>query len=294
MVIDLAPVIVFVYNRPDHFRRTIDALRNNPEASQTDLIIYSDGPKNDEDRQFVKMVRSVASEIVGFKTVEIRERIKNMGLANSIISGVSEQLKGNNSVIVLEDDMVASRNFLKFMNSNLKLYEQEESVASIHAYCYPIENLPELFFIRGADCWGWATWRRAWDGFEMDGSKLLKELVQRKLKFKFNLMGSYNYTGMLKRQIAGVNDSWAIRWHASMFLQNKLTLYPGRSLIQNIGNDGSGTHFLQSDTSFNTFFDDKELSLAKIPIKVSKIATMSFVRFFVIRKATMILRKIIK
>jgi len=292
-VIDLAPVIVFVYNRPDHFRRTIDALRRNPEASQTDLIVYSDGPKNKDDKKLVTAVRSIASEIKGFKTVDIKERAENIGLANSIIAGVSEQLKMNNSVIVLEDDMVTSLNFLKFMNNNLKLYENENSVASIHAYCYPIANLPDVFFIQGADCWGWATWRRAWDGFEPDGSKLLTELIRRKLKFQFNLMGSYNYIGMLKRQIAGVNDSWAIRWHASMFLLNKLTLYPGKSLIQNIGNDGSGTHFVQNDTSFNTLLKDNEVLVTKIPIRVSKKATMSFVRFFYIRKASIIVRRIL-
>ena len=292
-MIDLAPVIVFVYNRPDHFRRTIDALRRNPEASQTDLIVYSDGPKNKDDKKLVTAVRSIASEIKGFKTVDIKERAENIGLANSIIAGVSEQLKMNNSVIVLEDDMVTSLNFLKFMNNNLKLYENENSVASIHAYCYPIANLPDVFFIQGADCWGWATWRRAWDGFEPDGSKLLTELIRRKLKFQFNLMGSYNYIGMLKRQIAGVNDSWAIRWHASMFLLNKLTLYPGKSLIQNIGNDGSGTHFVQNDTSFNTLLKDNEVLVTKIPIRVSKKATMSFVRFFYIRKASIIVRRIL-
>lgn len=292
-MIDLAPVIVFVYNRPDHFRRTIDALRRNPEASQTDLIVYSDGPKNKDDKKLVTAVRSIASEIKGFKTVDIKERAENIGLANSIIAGVSEQLKMNNSVIVLEDDMVTSLNFLKFMNNNLKLYENENSVASIHAYCYPIANLPDVFFIQGADCWGWATWRRAWDGFEPDGSKLLAELIRRKLKFQFNLMGSYNYIGMLKRQIAGVNDSWAIRWHASMFLLNKLTLYPGKSLIQNIGNDGSGTHFVQNDTSFNTLLKDNEVLVTKIPIRVSKKATMSFVRFFYIRKASIIVRRIL-
>ena len=292
-MIDLAPVIVFVYNRPDHFRRTIDALRRNPEAPETDLIVYSDGPKNRDDNKLVIAVRSIASDINGFKTVNIKERAENVGLSNSIIAGVSEQLKIYNSVIVLEDDMVTSLNFLKYMNNNLKLYEDENSVASIHAYCYPIANLPDVFFIRGADCWGWATWRRAWDGFEPDGSKLLNELIRRRLKFRFNLMGSYNYIGMLKRQIAGLNDSWAIRWHSSMFLLNKLTLYPGESLIQNIGNYGSGTHFVQKDTSFNTILKDNEVLVTKIPIRVSKKAAMSFVRFFYIRKASIIVRRLL-
>ena len=291
---ELAPVVIFVYNRPKHFKKTINALRYNPEAQHTDLIIYSDGPRHEEDNNLVKQVRAIAKDLNGFKSITINEQKGNRGLGNSVINGVSEQLTKTNSIIVLEDDLVVSKHFLSYMNKNLSLYENDEDVASIHAYCYPIANLPELFFIRGADCWGWATWRRSWLRFEQDGAKLLSELIQRKLEFEFNLFGSYNYTGMLKRQIAGANDSWAIRWHASMFLLNKLTLYPGKSLIQNIGNDGSGTNFLQNDSSFHTLLEDDQVCKAKIPIKASKRATISFVRFFYIRKVSIIWARLFK
>jgi hypothetical protein len=289
---EFTPVVIFAYNRPIHFKKTLNALSSNPEAQFTDLIIYSDGPKFHEDYILVEQVRAIAKESNGFKSITIKEQYSNRGLANSVINGVSEQLTKTNSIIVLEDDMIVSKNFLSFMNKNLGLYEKDENVASIHAYCYPIANLPDLFFIRGADCWGWATWRRAWDEFEPDGSKLFNELIIRKLKFRFNLMGSYNYTGMLKRQIAGINDSWAIRWHASMFLLNKVTLYPGKSLVQNIGFDGTGTHFLQNDTSYNIHLNDIEVSVTKIPIKVSKKATLSIVRFFYVRKVSIIINKV--
>lgn len=290
---ELAPVVIFVYNRPVHFKKTINALSYNPEAKYTDLIIYSDGPKLHKDYILVEQVRTIAKESNGFKSITIIEQNTNRGLASSVINGVSEQLTKTNSIIVLEDDMIVSKNFLSYMNKNLSLYEMDENVASIHAYCYPIASLPDFFFMRGADCWGWATWRRAWNEFEPDGSKLLNELIKRKLKFQFNLMGSYNYIGMLKRQIAGINDSWAIRWHASMFLLNKLTLYPGKSLVQNIGFDGSGTHFLQNDTSYSIHLNDIEVLVKKVPIKVSNKVTMSIVRFFFVRKVSIIVKRLI-
>jgi hypothetical protein len=129
------------------------------------------------------------------------------------------------------------------MNRALSLYENDERVISIHGYVYPVkEALPENFFLRGADCWGWATWKRGWDLFESRGEYLLEKIKKEKLEYSFNFDGSYNYLDLLKMQIRGKNDSWAIRWHASAFLHNKFTLYPGKSLVANIGFDGSGAN----------------------------------------------------
>ena len=148
----------------------------------------------------------------------------------------------------MEDDLVTSPHFLQYMNESLDLYQQEERVISIHAYMYPVkEELPETFFLRGADCWGWATWKRSWQLFESDGAKLLEQLNSQNLTREFNFNGSYPYVRMLKDQIKRRNNSWAIRWYASAFLANRLTLYPGASLVQNIGHDGSGVHSLKSN-----------------------------------------------
>jgi hypothetical protein len=243
-----APIALFVYNRLWHTRQTITSLAANVLADQTDLIIFSDGPKRDSNIGEVGAVRNFLKKVTGFKSVQIIESDSNKGLANSIISGVSTILGRFEEVIVIEDDLVTSPYFLSYINSALSVYKNDNDVISIHGYVYPVSSkLPETFFLRGADCWGWATWRRGWELLETDGQKLLNQLKERKLTREFDFDGNYPYTRMLEKQIRGQNDSWAIRWYASAFLQNKLTLYPGRSLVQNIGNDSSGTHSRNSD-----------------------------------------------
>lgn len=263
-----SPIALFVYNRPTHTRQTVEALQKNALAIQSDLIIFSDAPRAEAqaeaEAEAVHDVRQYIHQIDGFKSVSIVEREENFGLAKSIIDGVTSVVNECGRIIVLEDDMVTSSYFLHFMNDGLRAYEQDEDVASIHGYVYPIDGLPETFFLRGADCWGWATWKDRWNFFEPDGEKLLVELKRKKLTKRFDFNGTYPFTQMLADQIAGKNNSWAIRWHASAFLKNKLTLHPGRSLVLNIGNDGSGIHC--RDT--NVFSSD----MAAAPVFVSPIS----------------------
>jgi len=237
-----APVALFAYNRPGHLRQTVEALAANELSCETDLFIFLDGPKSDADKLAVDEIRGYVSSIRVFRSVSLSEQQANLGLADSIIGGVSRMLEQYESVIVLEDDIVTSPFFLRYMNNALETYRWDDLVAGVHGFVYELEGLPETFFLRGADCWGWATWRRAWDVFDSDGARLLQKLRDRRLLDEFDLEGAMAYTRMLRDQIEGRNNSWAIRWHASAFLKGMLTLHPGRSLIRNIGLDGSGTH----------------------------------------------------
>ena len=246
-LVNLAPIVLFVYNRPWHTQQTVEALQKNKLASESELFIYSDEAKNDDARVSVDEVRKYIDNITGFKKITVIKRDKNWGLANSIIDGVTKIVNEYGRIIVLEDDLVTSPYFLKFMNEGLTMYENEDKVASIHGYIYPIDNLPNTFFIKGADCWGWATWKRAWDVFEPNGQKILDELKSRGLEKGADFNNSYGLTQMLKDQIKGKNNSWAVRWYMSAFLKDMLTLYPGKSYVQNIGNDDSGTHCGVSD-----------------------------------------------
>jgi hypothetical protein len=238
----LAPIILFVYNRPECTKQTLEALQKNELASKSELFIYSDSAKNKNDLEKVVKVREYIKNIDGFKKIIIRKTKENIGLANSIINGVTKVINEYGKIIVLEDDLVTSRFFLRFMNEALVAYKDEPRVASIHGYIYPIKNLPETFFIKGADCWGWATWNNKWSIFESDGKKLLDNVKKKNLEREINFNDSYNYTKMLKNQIMGKNDSWAIRWYVSAFLKNMVTLYPGQSYVQNIGFDNEATH----------------------------------------------------
>ncbi len=249
-----APVVLFVFNRPAHTKKTIEALLANEGASQTDVIVYSDGAKHPEQVEAVNEIRHYVAQLTGFKSVTLRAQNQNIGLANSIISGVTDVVNTHGVVIVMEDDLVTSPYFLRYMNEGLALYQNDEKVASIQGFMYPHNaTLPETFFIKGADCWGWATWKRAWNHFEPDSHTLLKQLKHHRLEKKFDLDGAYPYTIMLKNQSLGRIQSWAIRWHASLFIKGLVSLYPSQTLVHNIGMDGQGTHKDSSDQFFRGF-----------------------------------------
>ena len=270
----LSPIILFVYNRPSHTRETLDALAQNILAADSDLFIFSDGAKEnttEKDKQQIGSVRKVLYAEKRFKQVTVIESPTNKGLARSIIEGVSKIVGSHGKAIVLEDDLITSRHFLKFMNEALDKFENEETVACISGYFYPVkEKVPPLFFIKGADCWGWATWKRGWDIFESNGKFLLDTILKEDLEDDFNFFGSYPYSNMLKDQIGGRNSSWAIRWYASAFIKNKLTLYPGKSYVNNIGFDGTGTHSGRTHFEKTVLSEDAHLYFG---IKISEDIT---------------------
>ncbi|MEK6958764.1 MAG: glycosyltransferase [archaeon] len=275
----LAPILLFIYNRPDHAARTIEALKKNILAKQSDLIIFSDAPKDEKASNGVAAVRKYARTVSGFKSIKIIERKSNYGLAKSIIDGVTKIVNSHGRVIVVEDDLVTSKYFLQYMNDALNKYVSNNDVASISAYSYPAPGLPETFFIKGADCWGWATWKRAWKYFEKDGKKLLKRLEEKKLTNEFDFWGTYPYTKMLRQQIQGKNSSWAIRWYASAFLAGMLTLYPGKSLVTNIGTASGGTHSGRINKYFGKV-SDSHVDLKQISVTEDMQAKKLFSLFF--------------
>jgi len=276
---NLTPILFFAYNRPNHAKQTIEALKKNKLAKDSELFIYSDAAKNKNDQIKVEKVRNYINKINGFKKITVINRKHNWGLANSIIDGVTHIVNKYGKVIVLEDDLITSPYFLKYMNKALEMYKKEKNVASIHGYIYPIKNLPETFFIKGADCWGWATWKNKWSVFEKDGKKLLKEIKKRKIQKEIDFNGSYKYTKMLEDQIKGKNNSWAIRWYISAFLKDMVTLYPGKSYVQNIGFDSLASHCKFETDIYNVKLIDK-FRLSKIEAKESVFAKKKIAFYF--------------
>jgi len=245
---NLAPIALFVYNRPEHTRRTLNYLQKNLLADESRLFIFSDAPKTAADKAKVDEVRELINEVEGFKSVKVILRRENLGLANSIISGVTQLVNEYGKVIVFEDDLLSSTHTLEYFNEGLDRYAKEEKVMHIGAYMYDLadKSLPETFFFRAATSWGWATWARAWKDFEEDVDVLLNQFDRQKAD-QFSINGTMNFWKQLIGFKAGKNNSWAIRWYASIFLKGGLTLNPSHSLIQNIGNDGSGTHSVKED-----------------------------------------------
>lgn len=242
----LAPILLFVYNRKEHVERVLTALSVADLAQASELIIYSDGPKGIDDKATVEEVRALLRSRQWCKTVKIVEREQNLGLARNIIDGVTTVIHTYGKVIVLESDTVVSRGFLQYMNAALDLYANEEKVMHISGYIYPYRSLfrprNETYFLRIFSCWGWATWKRAWDYYEADTALHLSRLdTPEKIK-DFTIEGhSDTYVQLLNNQ-QGIINTWAVKWYASWWHRGGYSLFPRYSLVQNIGHDGSGRH----------------------------------------------------
>jgi hypothetical protein len=276
-----APILLFVYNRPEHTRRCIESLIKNSLASESNLFIYADGAKDSTQQEAVNEVRNYIRSIQGFKQITLMERSENWGLARNIINGVTTQVNRYGKVIVLEDDLDVAPYFLQFMNDALEVYKNEPRVGHIQACDFTQDSsLPTTFLIKWTGSWGWATWDRAWKHFNPNGNELLQELEERKLTHVFDFNGKYGFTRMLRRQIEGKNNSWAIRWNASLFLKDILSLNVGRSLVQNEGFDGSGTNCGGGGLYASHLYLQPLFITPISPIEENKEARQAFIRYY--------------
>lgn len=257
--VTLAPILLFCYKRLEVLKNTINALLKNPESIHSDLYIFSDGYKNDQDRSAVEMVRAYIYQITGFRNVFVIADEKNKGLAKSIISGVSKVFETHERVIVMEDDLITSSNFLAFMNHYLSVYEHELKVFSISGYSFDLgkpKRYPyEIYFINRGWSWGWATWKDRWDTVDWNVSDYQNFLGDKKAQSDFGKGGS-DLNAMLKKQMTNQLDSWAIRWFYQQYKNNGLTAYPVVSKINNNGFDNDATHTTGSVTRYNTAIDE--------------------------------------
>lgn len=269
----LAPIILFVYNRPWHTQQTLEALAKNELARDSILYIYADGAKEnatEQDLKKINEVREIISTFEDCKETHIVIREKNWGLADNIIDGVTERINQHGKIIVLEDDLITSPFFLQFMNDGLYTYQNNPEVWSIGAcnFFSTKNHTPETFFIPIPDCWGWATWKDRWHYFEADSTKLLQELIDRNLIDSFNLYGSYPFIDMLKAQAEGKISSWAIRWQAQAYLHDALTLYPKYPITEHIESDNA-THASNFSTNTITSFPRKPIKIKTQKIEVN-------------------------
>ncbi|WP_442589359.1 glycosyltransferase [Pedobacter sp. AW31-3R] len=282
-----APIALFVYNRPKHTERTLKFLKQNELASESRLFIFSDGSKDEYNQEKVEEVRELLKNIEGFKSVEVIVRNENMGLAKSIISGVSRLIKDYGQVIVFEDDLITSPYTLNYFNDALNLYRSQPKVMHIGAYMYNLKDktLPESFFYRAASSWGWATWERAWQYFEEDIDVLISHFNAKK-KAEFSIDHTMNFWKQMKEFKNGKNNSWAIRWYASIFLQGGLTLNPSHSLVNNIGHDGTGVHSGINDI-YNVIINPKPITVFPSKIEEDQAAYNAIKAFLSTRKGNL-------
>ncbi len=274
----LAPIVLFVYNRLNETKKTIEALQSNYLASQSELFIFSDGPKSVAGKTKIDDVRAYLSTVKGFKSVSVVEATKNKGLAKSIIEGVTEIVNKHKKIIVVEDDLITSRNFLDYMNQALSFYENSPEVITISGYTLSLPNLKnyekDYYLGYRASSWGWGIWKDKWNNVDWTVSNYSDFITDKKKMNAFAAIGS-DMPKMLRYQMEGKIDSWAIRLCYYQFEHQMFCVFPSVSKLKSIGFSKEATH-TSGSTRFDTVLDkgeqrvfefDKEMSINKKIIK---------------------------
>ncbi len=280
-----APIALFVYNRPEHTRKTIVALQRNDLAKDSVLYVFCDGPKSDatdEELERLKKTQEIVASIKGFQRVELIKKEFNIGLAQSIREGVGHVLSLHETIIVMEDDILVSEGFLEFMNNALEMYRNDPKVMHISGYWFPVKkstDLPETFFLQLATCWGWATWRDAWAKFDASKDYISHLEADSNLLQRFDIDGVGGYFSQLIDNKLNKINTWAIFWYASIFFHDGLSLHPNKSFVNNIGHDGSGEHcYVTSSYTWPVLNENGQLE--KVDLNISQPAQEKLKKFF--------------
>ena len=263
---NLAPIIIFFYNRLDHSVQTIEALKQNEMAKDSVVFIFCDGPKANASEEQIRKIREVqdfAESITGFKEVTVEKAEKNRGLANSVIYGVTKIIREYGKAIIVEDDIITHPYFLRFMNEALNFYANDARIFTIGAFTenivIPVDYPHDVFLVPRVESWGWATWADRWLSADWDINHY-PALTQGERNDRARLcLGGDDLWIMLLNQQSGKVDSWAVRWQWNMCHQGKLCLRPRYTLVRNVGLDGTGVNCGASDTgdAMSTPYYDK-------------------------------------
>ena len=267
-----APIIVFTYNRSKHLRRTLNFLKKNSLCKKSEIFFFCDGPKNDDKKSLKKIdsVKKIVKNLKGFKKKNFFFHKKNIGLKKNILKGVSKVLMRYSSAIILEDDIIVGKHFLDYMNQSLNFYKNKKKIWHISGWNYNLKindsDLQEsnTYFTKNMNCWGWATWSNRWNKIKTDPDFFFKKMNNKKI-YDFNFSNTLNNWSQLVRNKKKILNTWAIFWNATIFYNNGLCLNPVKSLVKNIGFDGSGENSLnQPDdkskiSNMTKFFFPKKL-----------------------------------
>jgi hypothetical protein len=275
-----APIALFCFNRPVHLQTTIEYLKRNPSTKESDLFVFSDGPRanSSEDLEKVTEVRVLLSQISGFKSVKIIENMLNKGLASSIIDGLNMVFEDHGQVIVLEDDILVSEDFLDFMNEGISKYENVGSIFSISGYSFQLNMLDfskDLNLVKRASSWGWGTWRNEWQSVDWAVETFPEFKLDKAKMSDFKNAGNDQLPMLIKQQF-GLISSWAVRWTYHHYLKNGFCVVPKLSKVKNIGTDGSGTNFNQKTRRYDTVLNNQ---IINFPEKLEEdIIVTNFIR----------------
>jgi len=266
---NLAPIVLFTYNKLDTLKKTVQHLKKNKLARKSNIFIYSDFYKTNVDKIYVLKVRKYLREVQGFKKKKIILRNKNYGLAKNIVNGVSEVMKNHSKAIILEDDILVSKYFLDYMKNPQNLYKKKKNIWHISGWNYNIKLKSEhdVYFTRTMNCWGWATWKDRWKCYKKNPKEITKKWSLSDIN-KFNFEDSYNFFSQIERNLSGQIDTWAIFWYAVIFKNKGLCVNPINTLVKNIGVGKFATNTKSSNNIFTSNINDHNLLPKKFPNKI--------------------------
>lgn len=282
----LAPIVIFSYNRPKHLQRTLNALKLNKLSRESEIYLFSDGPKNKNKTELkrISSVQKIIKNLDGFKKKYFFFHKKNIGLKKNILDGVSQILKKKSNIIVLEDDIIVSKYFLEYMNTSLRLYEYKKKVWHISGWNYNLKindiklKDENTFFVKNMNCWGWATWSDRWKKIITDPNFFIKRFNNKNI-YDFDLSNSLNNWSQLIRNKKKKLNTWGVFWNATIFYYRGVCLNPVKSLTKNIGFDGSGVNSLKQKIDKNkisnvaSFIYEKKIK-ENLNVKKAIISTM--------------------
>jgi GR25 family glycosyltransferase involved in LPS biosynthesis len=293
---NLSPVIFFCFNRLDHLIDCINSLKRNELAKKTTIIFYSDGPKKNTDILKVRRIRRYLINLKGFKKKKLVFRNKNFGTKKNITQGINETFKKYDKAIILEDDIIVGKYFLKFMNFSLDNYFNQKNIWHINGWSYPFmkKSSNDINFLRSMNCWGWATWKDRWKHLSLDDERLIKKFTNKKIH-KFNIFSTMDHFSQILRNKRKTLSSWAVYWHATIFLKKGICIYPKFSMVRNIGFDGSGR--MSSQYQYKSYINNnfKKYQFNDYIVLDKKLINQEFLYYFqkkrILRKIVILIKK---
>jgi len=284
-------LLIFAFSRPTHISKLLKSLFTNSEAFHIPIVIFIDGPRKNEDNLKINQVKEVIQKFkVNSKFMKIICRKQNLGCKENIISGVTEYLKIYESAIILEEDLVVDKYFLKYMLDSLSIYESSKKVFHISGYSFITENASnKAIFSRLMNCWGWATWRDRWEFLNKDVNQIKKSFSKKDI-LKFNIEGTHDYFRGIIENHSGTLKTWAVFWYATIFKLDGLCLTPTSSLVRNIGNDGSGERY--GDPFNKVYFKNIQINDFPKELKEDEDYLLKLIAYF--KKKQSLIRIIVK
>lgn len=254
------PILISVYDRLEHFKSCIESLQNNAISNNTIIYIASDAAKDNHSKEKIQNVRKYIKTISGFKEVILLDWDENKGQSRSIKDARDLIFQKYDGYIFLEDDNVVSPYFLDYMNYNLNYWKDDRRILYVCGYMYPINFTSnyDSVFLKEYNAWGVGVWKNKFiDVHLLDSDFFMNNPENLKLMKMFSNTSYYILMSDLFYQKNYADGRRAF----TLIYKDAYSIFPRKSLVKNIGQDGSGLH-----SGTNKYLQKVELDKSFVPL----------------------------